>query len=126
MKPRLAAWAAVVLWAALIFVLSGRPRVPGPDIPYADKVLHFCGFAVLGLLLARACERSALPLVAAVALGLLYGASDEVHQMYVPGRSPDVWDWAADAAGVTIAVYTYRNRRARRGDRPRAAPHLRA
>lgn len=124
MKQRLAAWAPPVAWAGLIFLLSSRSRVPGPEVVGLDKVLHFGAFAVLGLLLARACDRTGVPLAAAIVLGLLYGASDEVHQMYVPGRSPDPLDWVADALGVIAAVYTYR--RARRGQAPRAAPHLRA
>jgi VanZ family protein len=32
----------------------------------------------------------------------LYGASDEWHQSFVPGRYPAVSDWLADAAGIVI------------------------
>ena len=32
-------------------------------------------------------------------LGALYGITDEWHQMYVPGRMPDVADWL----GVPVA-----------------------
>ena len=35
-----------------------------------------------------------------LAIGVLYGLSDEWHQMYVPGRMPDVADWIADVVGL--------------------------
>ena len=33
-------------------------------------------------------------------IGAVYGITDEWHQMYVPGRMPDVVDWLADVAGL--------------------------
>ena len=112
---RLLAWLPAVAWAGVIFALSSRPRLPGPELPGFDKVAHFGAYALLGWLLAFAAERSRLPLAVAVALGLLYGASDEIHQMFVPGRSPDVLDWFADAAGVAAAIFLYARRRAAAG-----------
>lgn len=128
---RLLAWLPAVAWAAVIFALSSRPRLlAGPEVPGLDKAAHFGAYAILGWLLARAADRSALPLVVGVLLGLLYGASDEVHQMYVPGRSPDVLDWFADAAGVAAATFVYTRLRARRAARMaagrRGAPSLSA
>jgi VanZ family protein len=34
----------------------------------------------------------------------LYGISDELHQSFVPNRDCEFWDWAADFAGVILAV----------------------
>ena len=107
-------WLPAAAWAATIYWLSSRPTLPGPEVPYFDKVAHFGAYAVLGALLAFAADRSRVPLAVAVVLGLLYGASDEIHQMYVPGRSPDVLDWAADAAGVAAACFLYSRWRSRR------------
>jgi VanZ family protein len=28
-----------------------------------------------------------------------YGATDEIHQFYVPGRTMEVYDWIADTLG---------------------------
>ncbi len=115
---RLRAWGAAAAWAALIFWLSSRPSIPAPAIPGLDKVAHLAAYAVLGFLLARAAPGS----LAAVALGLLYGASDEIHQTYVPGRTADPLDWVADAAGVLLGTWAHTLWRARRA--PRAAvPH---
>lgn len=118
---RLLAWLPAVAWAAFIFSLSAQSNVPGPEVPGIDKVEHFGAYAVLGWLLVRAADRSLLPLALGAVLGVLYGASDEIHQMFVPGRSPDVMDWVADAAGVLAATYVYTRLRARRAAARRGA-----
>jgi VanZ family protein len=84
-----------------------------------DKLAHFGAYAVLGLLVARALPpRGRLPWLAFL-LGSLYGASDEFHQHFVPGRSVDVFDWVADSLGVIAGASIYRfwwsRRHARRG-----------
>ena len=112
---RVLAWLPAAAWAAVIFWLSSQPVLPGPEIPYFDKAAHFGAFALLGALLCFAADRSRLPLAAAFVIGLLYGVTDEIHQMYVPGRSPDVLDWFADAAGVAAATLVYVRRRAAPG-----------
>ncbi|HEX7238957.1 MAG TPA: VanZ family protein [Longimicrobiaceae bacterium] len=93
-------WLPALAWAAALFAASSRPGVPVPDAWGADKVLHFLAYALLGFLLARGASGSGLGARWPVALGWLYGASDEVHQHFVPGRSADPADWAADALGV--------------------------
>jgi VanZ family protein len=65
--------------------------------------------------------------VALVAAGSLYGASDEIHQGFVPGRSPEVWDWVADTLGSIAGVLAYfrfhrRRARAERGGTTSAPP----
>jgi VanZ family protein len=35
---------------------------------------------------------------------LLYGATDEIHQYFVPSRSCDIFDWFADATGALLAT----------------------
>ncbi len=118
------AWLPALAWAGTIFFLSSRSTLPdGPDlIPHFDKVAHFSAYTLLGLLLAHAVRATGLPLVAAVALGWLYGVSDEFHQSFVPGRNVDVWDWVADALGVLVGVYLFKlwHARRRRGEAPPA------
>lgn len=94
---------------ALIFGLSS---VPGPAFPESVDFLgrfatlaHFILYAVLGLLLASAFGRpDGRTLALAVAIASLYGVSDEMHQVFVPGRSPDPLDWLADTLGALTAV----------------------
>ncbi len=59
---------------------------------------------MLGALLVRATRRE-LP---AFLLGVVYAASDEVHQHFVPGRHATPVDVAIDAVGVALGVALYR------------------
>jgi VanZ family protein len=43
-------------------------------------------------------------LVWAWLIAVAYGATDEWHQMYVPSRTADVRDLAADAIGAFVAA----------------------
>lgn len=74
----------------------------GPLVPHLDKAAHFVLYAILGSALAwvRLQREPPPPHGLLIVLGILYGLSDEIHQMYVPGRSPDVADLVADALGV--------------------------
>jgi len=38
---------------------------------------------------------------------VVFAASDEIHQAFVPGRETDVMDWLADVAGICISGYIY-------------------
>jgi VanZ family protein len=106
--PRaLSLWLPVVLWAGLIFGLSSIPDL-GTGLGGWDLVLrktaHAAEFAVFGFLLVRAFGQE-LP---AVAAGIAYAASDEVHQSFVPGRLGSVWDFLLDSVGVVLGVLLLR------------------
>jgi len=80
-----------------------------------DKVEHFLGYVVLGMLPSlhrRGWSLSAF-LIGTLALGILL----EFGQMYSPGRSFDLWDMAADAVGTAAGLcigLLFRNLPARR------------
>ncbi len=100
---RVADWAPVALWAAMIFVLSSVPDLStglGTWDYAARKLLHVLEYAVLGALCLRALGR---PLVAGV-LASAYAVSDEVHQSFVEGRVGSPVDWAIDTVGVALGV----------------------
>jgi VanZ family protein len=97
-------WGPAVAWATLIFIVSGRSRVPVPLPGGTDKVAHFAAYVVLGAALAWAGARRKVPGWLLAVLGAAYGVSDELHQMLVPGRSPSVFEWMADAAGSAVGV----------------------
>jgi VanZ family protein len=108
-SPRLRLWLPVVLWAALIFGLSSIPQL-GTGLGTWDLVLrklaHFCEYAILGALLLRALGRE----THAVAAGVAYAATDELHQHFVPGRHAAFRDVAIDAAGVLGGVLLLQSR----------------
>ena len=103
---RLAMWAPVVVWAAVIFALSSVPSL-STELGIWDVVLrklaHVAEFAVLGALLFRALRRE--PVAALV--GSLYAATDEIHQTFVAGRQGSPLDWAIDTVGVLAGVLLY-------------------
>jgi VanZ family protein len=102
-------WAAVVLYMAVLFALSSFSTLPALPGHPSDKLEHAAAFAILGLLVAWAISNGRLRQVSfrTVAIVTLicsaYGYSDEFHQRFVPGRSYDLLDMAADAAGGFIA-----------------------
>ena len=99
-----------VLWpiaiAALIFCASARSHVAAPAVSNIDKFSHFGVYGLLGTLVCRlrgGWRGAGLGLLAAS----VYGALDEWHQYYTPGRSCDEWDWVADTLGAGLAVTLY-------------------
>jgi VanZ family protein len=103
-------WGPALLQMAAIFVASSLPnlkRLPG-DV--SDHTGHFVGYAMLGALVLRACAGArwdgvtARTSFRAWAICAIYGATDEFHQMFTPGRTPAVDDWVADAVGVAAAI----------------------
>jgi VanZ family protein len=100
-------WAPVVLWAAVIFAFSDVPDL-GTGLGTWDLVLrklaHAAEFAVLGALLLRALGQE-LP---ALVLGISYAVTDEIHQLFVPGRVGSPLDVLIDAVGVTAGIVLWR------------------
>ena len=99
------------MWAAALFFLSALPGLGAPEwVILNDKLAHAGAYAVLGATLAWGHYRSegrwshGWFLLA----GALYGVTDEFHQMFVPGRSPDPADLAADLVGVLLGYGTTR------------------
>jgi len=75
--------------------------------PFSDKLIHFVEFALFGSLLFLAFASAGwrpwdAPL--AIVLGVIYGITDETHQIFVPGRVADPLDAVVDCAGVLAAV----------------------
>jgi VanZ family protein len=114
---RALAWAATFAYAALIFWLSAQPN-PLPVLTdwLWDKAIHFAEYGALGALLLVSLRASSVAprraLVVAALLTSSYGASDEVHQAFVPQREADARDWVADtiggAAGAGLAALALR------------------
>lgn len=98
-----------VAWMALIFAFSHRPDLPDVGtLPDALTAVlgHLVAYAVLAGLVWWAVPGLAgrRRLVVAFAVAVLYGVTDEWHQSFVPGRTPDVLDLVTDAAGAAAGL----------------------
>jgi len=97
-------WCATGAWATLIFMMSAKP---GSQIPGRfSEVAHFAEYLMLGMLLFGSLKLSGIRRAALLALALasLYGVTDEIHQAFVPQRTPDPMDWVIDSLGATVGV----------------------
>lgn len=102
-------WAPLILWMAAIFIVSDQPKeaIPayGPWDFLVKKGGHFLAYALLALLARNAGLRAP----AALLLALGYAISDEVHQLFVPGRDGNVVDVVIDGLGALSALLLLRS-----------------
>jgi VanZ family protein len=104
-SSRLSLWAPVGAYCVLIFALSSVSNVPTLPMHGSDKAAHAVLYAGLGFLVTRALaggvgrQVTARAVFAALAICAVYGLSDETHQLFVPRRTFDLWDLAADVVG---------------------------
>ena len=113
-------WGPVLLQMGLIFFFSAQPK-DSPmleSFPTPPGLGHFIGYAILGLLLYRAFNgglgndlgwsRSAA--FKTLLVGAAYAVSDEVHQLFVPGRECSVADLAIDTAAILFVLISLKIR----------------
>jgi VanZ family protein len=109
LKRAVGLWGPVVAYMASIFYASSQPEVPLPP-GLGDKPTHSIAYTVLGALIVRAlagglsARVSGATALAGILLTTAYGVSDEIHQMFVPGRFADVNDVVADAIGGALGA----------------------
>ncbi|MCZ8257663.1 MAG: VanZ family protein [Polaromonas sp.] len=102
---RILAAITVVLSAAVLYVAGAQPVAVGLFPAPWDKLAHLFTFAVVGMAAGLACGmRGWRMALCCVAGSLLVGSMDELHQMFLPGRSASWADLAADAAGGVLGA----------------------
>ena len=97
-----------LVWLGLMITLSSLP-LRGLGLEGWDKVAHLGEYLVLSVLVvaglhAGGTGRLFLRTLVAVPIMALVAAADELHQMWVPGRSADVLDLTADVAGIVLGA----------------------
>lgn len=110
-----AAWWPPLVWMGVIFWFSAQRSLPRAPTAVLDILLkkgaHALEYAILAVLLYRALRRTGV--VGHVGrwtwvLAALYAVSDEVHQLFVPGRQARVWDVLIDWLGAAMAIWLVR------------------
>jgi VanZ family protein len=106
-------WVPAIAWMALIFFLSSRSALPGPTGVAPNflwhKIGHLTVYSILYFLMYRAVnfpimKKSKKNWILPMVLTVLYAATDEFHQSFVPGRTPAFHDIGYDALGASIAL----------------------
>ena len=110
-----------VMWMVLIFAVSAQPMLPSMPGRLLDtvakKTAHMLEYAILLLLLWRVFfgymtlfsgsetrQRLVKALGLAFVVCVLYAASDEFHQTFVPGRRGRLLDVGIDSVGAALAA----------------------
>jgi VanZ family protein len=97
---------------AIIFMASGTP---GSELPsfgiwdiFAKKGGHMLGYALLAVAYHHALTNNKSTarsyFFIAFCLTVLYAATDEWHQRFIPGRNPSIADVCIDASGGFIGL----------------------
>jgi VanZ family protein len=108
--------APLILWMALIFILSSRSTLveieSGTGEKLFNKSAHVIVYGILAWLWWRALtaqRQITWPILfTALTLTVLYGISDEFHQSFVPGRHGRVSDVLFDASGALAMILLIR------------------
>jgi VanZ family protein len=114
MKRFLRYWLPPLVLMGVIFVSSAMPDLPSPGPPgeWLDTVVkktgHVVSYGVLAWLYQRALNQYSPTMsasgVLSIGLAMLYGATDEFHQTFVPGRRGRVTDVGLDGIGACAAM----------------------
>lgn len=110
-RKLITAWGPVVVWMGVIFTVSSRSSLPSLPDAAADTLFkkggHLTEYAILAGLCWRALRlttRARYPGIWAFAIAVLYAASDEWHQLFVPGRNGQPLDVLLDSSGALITL----------------------
>jgi len=105
-----------IAWAICIFIASSIPayEMPAMTILAWDKVIHLAVYFVLAACVFTACSHAEAPvtlqrhsIAATILFVAVYGALDEFHQYFVPGRAVEFFDWLADVSGALLYIFLF-------------------
>lgn len=72
------------------------------------KLAHFIEYFILGILVINFITRYDKKIIIAILLCIIYATSDEIHQIFVPGRSCQIIDIMIDSLGSIMGIYLYK------------------
>lgn len=72
------------------------------------KIAHFSIYTVVGILVMALISTYQIKeknrIIISTIIGIIYACSDEIHQSFVPGRSPMITDVMIDTMGVILGI----------------------
>lgn len=102
----------LILWLILIISIGSFPgeKVPEVHLWQWDKLAHCGEYCILAILLIRYLYRvrnfSLIQVfISGFLISVVYAGIDELHQLFIPGRSCTWQDFIADSLGIGIGVY---------------------
>lgn len=116
----------VVFWMALIFTMSSFNSTESSNqsnfiVDIISKILninniellsliirklaHFTEYFILGILLSNLILSYNKKAYISIIICILYAISDEIHQIFVPGRSCQILDITIDSLGSILGIY---------------------
>jgi len=102
-------WFPAILMMASIFTFSSIPSDTLPNFNFWDRLVkkggHMLGYGLLALSYLHAMRNMKRRYLFAWLLAVLFAASDEFHQSWVPGRHASTWDVLIyDNLGAAIGI----------------------
>ena len=106
-------WLPLAVWIVLIFGFSSIPGLTGNRVPLVrgtDKAVHFVEYAVFAMLFYRGLSYGGVRIrwslvIVVIISGTAVAGLDEMYQSYIPRRDSDIYDLAADSAGVVAGTF---------------------
>ena len=109
-------WLAIILTlisASLIFYISSITFPAGDDsLGIYEIIYHFTAFSYLTLFLLISLTKGKpnKPLIImGIIFAIIYGISDEIHQLFVPGRFASTKDILINSFGILLTSLAYSN-----------------
>jgi VanZ family protein len=109
----LGAWMALITyWSSQATLPIDQPVVAGVLHGFQHRFAHAIAFGLLALLARWSFDGLLRAAMSAVVLASVFGASDEWHQSFTPGRHAGADDWLMDTLFAIVTLYAWNRLRA--------------
>lgn len=106
-------WVITILIAIVIFYISSLSFKGAPLGGFGWKTIiyHFyaffflSAFLLISLIKGKPKKKKIIPI--AIIIAILYGILDEIHQVFVSGRTFSILDILTNSAGILLVGYLY-------------------
>jgi len=144
-RKKVISWITVILWVAVIYSLSAQPAASSNQLSkcvteilvemikkvtainlevndlnhFVRKNAYFIAYLILGGLVSNALKYCGSGLNKSFLAGLIcvgYAISDEIHQIFVPGRGPQIKEVLIDSGGAAVGIFIWLVASIRRSD----------